>query len=119
MMAGFFVHIFNKLCVTLPPQDELVDPEEDETTRKQHREHVLSGGVVKEFQNIGMTRTKGEDGETREEYDFNSEVNLGVQAPIWKEKYKPRKPRFFNRVHTVCWVLLELNIPLSYFMDFI
>lgn len=62
---------------------------------------VVSGGVVKGFESIGMTRTKGEDGETKEEYDFNTEVNLGLQAPIWKEKYKPRKPRFFNRVHTV------------------
>jgi len=78
-----------------------VDPEEDETSRRHNRQVVLSGGVVKEYQNIGMTRTEGDDGETKEEYDFNTEGNLGLQAPIWKEKYKPRKPRFFNRVHTV------------------
>lgn len=32
-----------------------------------------------------------------------------LQNPIWREKYRPRKPRFFNRVHTVSiiyWTLL-------------
>ena len=58
-----------------------------------------------------MTRNLGEDGETEEEYNFNSEVSLGQQDPIWKEKYRPRKPRFFNRVHTVrhtcCWYVTD------------
>ncbi len=84
-----------------------MDPEDDESARRQRRQLMLSGGVVKEYQKISMTRTKGDDGETKEEYDFNSEVNLGLQAPIWKEKYKPRKPRFFNRVHTVRWQVLS------------
>ena len=48
-----------------------------------------------------MTRNVGADGQAQEEYDFNTDVNLGQQDPIWKEKYKPRKPRFLNRVHTV------------------
>ncbi len=56
---------------------------------------------MREYEKIGMTRNVGADGQAEEEYDFNSEVNLGHQDPIWKEKYKPRKPRFFNRVHTV------------------
>ena len=75
---------------------------DDESSRRSNRDHVASGGsLVREYEKIGMTRNVGEDGHTEEEFDFNSEVNLGHQDPIWKEKYKPRKPRFFNRVHTV------------------
>ena len=76
--------------------------EDDKTSRLADRRHVASGGtLVKEYETIKMTRSIGEDGEAQEEYNFNSEVNLEQQDPIWKEKYKPRKPRFFNRVHTV------------------
>ena len=57
-----------------------------------------------EYRELKMTRTIGADGQAQEEYDFNSEVVLKLQDPIWKEKYRPRKPRFFNRVHTVSGV---------------
>lgn len=81
--------------------------EDDESSRRDDRQQVASGGtLVKEYAKIGMTRNTGEGGETEEEYDFNTEVNLGLQDPIWKEKYRPRKPRFFNRVHTVSERLL-------------
>lgn len=83
-------------------QEQLVDIEEDVSSRRENRQHVASGGtLVKEYSKISMTRNTGEDGQTEEEYNFNTEVNLGTQDPIWKEKYRPRKPRFFNRVHTV------------------
>ena len=36
------------------------------------------------------------------EYHFNSEVALDATSYMWQDKYKPRKPRFFNRVHMVC-----------------
>ena len=53
------------------------------------------------YSHLQMTRTIGKDGVAEEEYNFSAEVKLGAQDPIWKEKYRPRKPRFFNRVHTV------------------
>lgn len=82
-------------------EDQLVSVEEDESSRRDNRQLVASGGsLVKEYAKIGMTRSTGEDGETEEEYELNTEVNLGLQDPIWKEKYRPRKPRFLNRVHT-------------------
>lgn len=31
---------------------------------------------------------------------FGGEVSLGDQTFLWADKYRPRKPRFFNRVHT-------------------
>ena len=35
------------------------------------------------------------------EYNFNSKATLGATSYMWQDKYKPRKPCFFNRVHTV------------------
>ena len=31
---------------------------------------------------------------------FNEDVHLTQQAYRWQDKYRPRKPRYFNRVHT-------------------
>ena len=37
-----------------------------------------------------------------DEARFSVEYNLEQQNFVWSDKYRPRKPRFFNRVHTVC-----------------
>ncbi|CAI8008449.1 Cactin [Geodia barretti] len=47
-----------------------------------------------------MQRKVDTDGIATEEYNFNSEVTIEHQDLLWKEKYRPRKPRFLNRVHT-------------------
>ena len=31
---------------------------------------------------------------------FNAEVPLDNKVYSWQDKYRPRKPRYFNRVHT-------------------
>ena len=38
---------------------------------------------------------------TNDEVRFSVEYNLEQQSFVWSDKYRPRKPRFFNRVHTV------------------
>ncbi len=90
----------------------IIDPQDDESARAGDRAAVASGSSVlsREHKQLKMKRIIGEDGQTEEEYDFNTEVNLGQQNPIWKEKYRPRKPRFFNRVHTV---RADLNVARS------
>eukprot|EP00916_Digyalum_oweni_P000143 GHVL01000205.1.p1 GENE.GHVL01000205.1~~GHVL01000205.1.p1 ORF type:complete len:595 (+),score=175.41 GHVL01000205.1:27-1811(+) len=35
-----------------------------------------------------------------DEVNFSNQINLGVQKYGWEDKYKARKPRFFNRVKT-------------------
>lgn len=35
-----------------------------------------------------------------EEETFNRDENLARQTYAWEDKYRPRKPRYFNRVHT-------------------
>ncbi|CAK9304552.1 unnamed protein product [Gordionus sp. m RMFG-2023] len=32
--------------------------------------------------------------------DFSTQIPLPPKDYLWRDKYKPRKPRFFNRVHT-------------------
>jgi hypothetical protein len=34
------------------------------------------------------------------EVEFKGEVNMEKQAYWWHDKYRPRKPKYFNRVHT-------------------
>ncbi|GAA5993860.1 hypothetical protein JCM5350_006818 [Sporobolomyces pararoseus] len=35
-----------------------------------------------------------------EEELFNLEIQMSKQAYTWEDKYRPRKPRYFNKVHT-------------------
>ena len=43
---------------------------------------------------------KAKEGMNDEEATFSVQVPL-EHAMAWSDKYRPRKPRFFNRVHTV------------------
>lgn len=45
---------------------------------------------------------RAKDGMGGDEARFSVEYNLEQQNFVWSDKYRPRKPRFFNRVHTVC-----------------
>lgn len=91
-------------------QFEVLVPEDDDSKRKVDIQTVMSGQtLVDDYKEIKMTRNIASDGQAVEEYNFNSEVVLELQNPIWKEKYRPRKPRFFNRVHTVSMVIDSLR----------
>ena len=52
---------------------------------------------------------RAREGMNDEEAQFSVEVPLEKQTVLWSDKYRPRKPRFFNRVHTVS--------TLSYFCE--
>ncbi|VDK40552.1 unnamed protein product, partial [Anisakis simplex] len=39
-------------------------------------------------------------GMNKDEAVFAVEAPLEAQTFLWSEKYRPRKPRYFNRVHT-------------------
>ena len=97
-------------------QFEVLMPEDDDSKRKVDLQTVMSGQtLVDDYKELKMTRNIAADGQAIEEYNFNSEVVLELQDPIWKEKYRPRKPRFFNRVHTVsslfcCSYILQVAV---------
>jgi hypothetical protein len=35
-----------------------------------------------------------------EEIPFSDEQDIGEQTLLWSDKYRPQKPKYFNRVHT-------------------
>ncbi|XP_064609618.1 splicing factor Cactin-like [Liolophura sinensis] len=63
------------------------------------REQVQTTGRVKMDQESEFIK-KAREGMNDEEAQFSVEVPIEQQAFLWSDKYRPRKPRFFNRVHT-------------------
>ena len=53
---------------------------------------------------------KAREGMTEDEVKFSVEFPLDKQALLWSDKYRPRKPRFFNRVHTVSDIIMNIFI---------
>jgi hypothetical protein len=88
-------------------EEMLVDPKEDAEKMIEARRRVQGGGPLEvvatrdqETEGRELVQQRGEDGMMEEEYNFNSQVQLAAKVYAWQDKYKPRKPRFFNRVHT-------------------
>jgi hypothetical protein len=45
-----------------------------------------------------------------DESTFSVEENLGQQTMLWSDKFRPQKPKYFNRVHTgFDWVSICLH----------
>lgn len=60
------------------------DEEEDEALSKQEMQ----------------LRHEARKGMNDDEAEFSVETRLDPQIYLWSDKYRPRKPRYFNRVHT-------------------
>lgn len=45
-------------------------------------------------------RKEARKGMNEDEAEFSVESKLDPQVYLWSDKYRPRKPRYFNRVHT-------------------
>jgi hypothetical protein len=45
---------------------------------------------------------RAREGMGADERTFNTEAPVEQATYLWSDKYQPRKPRYFNRVHTVC-----------------
>ncbi|XP_076101845.1 splicing factor Cactin-like [Mytilus galloprovincialis] len=63
------------------------------------REQVKTSGQVRLDADSEFEK-KAREGMNDDEAQFSVEVPLTSQAFLWSDKYRPRKPRFFNRVHT-------------------
>lgn len=101
---------------------EIVDPTQDLAELMEKRRVVLNSIIIpkqhKQEQDQGaqvveQVRNKDESiastvlfeqeaakGVDEDEDLFNIEAELGQQTYNWQDKYRPRKPRYFNRVHT-------------------
>ncbi|KAL9235978.1 hypothetical protein vseg_010694 [Gypsophila vaccaria] len=93
--------------------EELIDPEEDRAILEKKRLAVLEEQQRRMKEAMASKRAQPDDEfEIRaknamgalEEGDAvlgtGSEVNLDSQVYWWHDKYRPRKPKYFNRVHT-------------------
>lgn len=47
-----------------------------------------------------LLRHEARKGMNDDEAEFSVETKLDSQVYLWSDKYRPRKPRYFNRVHT-------------------
>ncbi|KAL6133512.1 hypothetical protein ACLB2K_065747 [Fragaria x ananassa] len=94
--------------------EEVMDPEEDRAILERKRMAVLEEQQrrIKEAmaskpapppEDIEMKvamKAMGAMEEGDAIFGSNSEVNLDSQVYWWHDKYRPRKPKYFNRVHT-------------------
>lgn len=82
----------------LPPDAVIIEPHEDER-RLEFLRRQLPSTIRQEEPTDAMERVARE-GMSAEEASFAVEQALDLPRALWADKYRPRKPRYFNRVHT-------------------
>ncbi|KAI7904738.1 mid region of cactin-domain-containing protein [Cokeromyces recurvatus] len=99
---------------------EIIDPVEDLKELMEKRRAVLSSAIIpkqpkfEEKEEVEIKTDNNDEsiastvlfeqeaakGVDEDEDVFNIEAELAHQTYNWQDKYRPRKPRYFNRVHT-------------------
>lgn len=77
----------------------IYDPVDDMKKLELARKQVKSTGRVRLDQEAEFVQ-KAQEGMDDDEAQFSVQHELEKQSFLWSDKYRPRKPRFFNRVHT-------------------
>ncbi|KAM1408834.1 hypothetical protein ACFX2I_009304 [Malus domestica] len=75
--------LFSPELLHVDENEEVINPEEDKAILEGKRVAMSMGDVVEGDAVFGM----------------GSEVNLDSQVYWWHDKYRPRKPKYFNRVY--------------------
>ncbi|CAD7086364.1 unnamed protein product [Hermetia illucens] len=87
----------------LEPEIILIDPNEDEEKLESQRAQLLEqecdDGIPYTREEMLLDK-EARKGMNDEEAEFSVETKLDSQVYLWSDKYRPRKPRYFNRVHT-------------------
>ncbi|PIN05674.1 Cactin [Handroanthus impetiginosus] len=90
--------------------EDAIDPEEDKAILERRRTAVLEERRIQELasrpplpednfeKNAIKTMGAMEEGDVV--FGSSDEINLDTQVYWWHDKYRPRKPKYFNRVHT-------------------
>lgn len=84
----------------LEPGSEVITQEEDERRLDQLRAKVLGNSDESFSKEEMQLRKEARKGMDNDEAEFSVETKLDSQIYLWSDKYRPRKPRYFNRVHT-------------------
>ncbi|GMH09883.1 hypothetical protein Nepgr_011724 [Nepenthes gracilis] len=113
-------HVIDEAAGSFSPQllhgddsDEAIDPEEDkaileskrlavlEEQRRRLQEAMASNPAPSEDDfELKAKKAMGALEEGDAVFGSGAEVNLDSQVYWWHDKYRPRKPKYFNRVHT-------------------
>ncbi|KAH7960147.1 hypothetical protein HPB49_017411 [Dermacentor silvarum] len=70
------------------------------------QDHIVTPTLLLSVQNLGGTEAEqafeqeARRGMNTDEASFSVESPLQDKTYLWSDKYRPRKPRYFNRVHT-------------------
>ncbi|KAJ1257737.1 hypothetical protein BS78_10G019500 [Paspalum vaginatum] len=92
--------------------EDAIDPEEDKAELNRKREAVVlehqrkaqeaikAKARVPDEMEMKAIKTMGAMEEGDAVFGAGAEVNLDSQVYWWHDKYRPRKPKYFNRVHT-------------------
>ncbi|XP_030015790.1 splicing factor Cactin [Sphaeramia orbicularis] len=83
----------------LPLDTHTITPEEDMTRLQLARRQLQVTGDASESAEDAFVR-RAKEGMNNDEAQFSVEFPITGKMYLWADKYRPRKPRFFNRVHT-------------------
>ncbi|XP_042211961.1 cactin-like isoform X3 [Homarus americanus] len=87
----------------LEPGTVIVDEREDEQRLAWARQRVVGAGQPVESVLSAEEKVMQREAQramANDEAQFSVEAKLDTQHFLWSDKYRPRKPRYFNRVHT-------------------
>uniref|UniRef100_A0A182J3B1 Splicing factor Cactin n=1 Tax=Anopheles atroparvus TaxID=41427 RepID=A0A182J3B1_ANOAO len=81
---------------------EIITEEKDEEILDTLRQKVLGINQEEELYSREemLLRKEARRGMDNDEAEFSVETRVDSQVYLWSDKYRPRKPRYFNRVHT-------------------
>ncbi|CAN9503398.1 unnamed protein product [Ophioblennius macclurei] len=83
----------------LPLDTHTISPEEDmQRLQLARRQLQVTGDATESAEDAFVRRAK--EGMGNDEAQFSVEIPVTGKMYLWADKYRPRKPRFFNRVHT-------------------
>ncbi|XP_026230231.1 cactin isoform X2 [Anabas testudineus] len=83
----------------LPLDTHTITPEEDlHRLQLARRQLQVTGDASESAEDFFVRRAK--EGMGNDEAQFSVEFPVTGKMYLWADKYRPRKPRFFNRVHT-------------------
>ncbi|KAM9789254.1 splicing factor Cactin [Neosynchiropus ocellatus] len=83
----------------MPLDTHSITPEEDaHRLQLARRQLQATGDATESAEDFFVRRAK--EGMNNDEAQFSVEIPVTGKMYLWADKYRPRKPRFFNRVHT-------------------
>uniref|UniRef100_H3DD03 Splicing factor Cactin n=1 Tax=Tetraodon nigroviridis TaxID=99883 RepID=H3DD03_TETNG len=83
----------------LPLESHTITPEEDlHRLQLARRQLQVTGDATESSEDAFVRRAR--EGMGNDEAQFSVEIPVTGKMYLWADKYRPRKPRFFNRVHT-------------------